>query len=393
MTDGPIGDVIQTPVWFTHCVDKSEYHNPVSFGVDAGLATMGKDGCDYLLGRKLVCLDGTRCAIGTVIHIEPVGYHKSGFEQIDNDFCINVLLFPHEVGQFGPGTGATDKISNWNEVKGDHIQGALIEDQALGLTPNEPATGPTPYAVTYLFGVPGGPSPYEPNEDPTERKLEEVKQDASGIHRIDIPVLHAEFEGSRIFAVCNAIRPFLDAATGGPGPGACRAAIGWIPFFGDAVCTLVESLVALALAPAMAAAAAAAWTAAGIADDAFLTGPISRQISLGEPVIITGRWTWDGGHSGWNEFHPTFTLQKIVFPDKVTAGYPHDEAKAFVDRWCDLVMGVPPPTGEAATGLTAMTPEQQETLDRQRRPENGWGFHPAIDGCLPSDDDGQVDIR
>ena len=34
-----------------------------------------------------------------------------------------------------------------------------------------------------------------------------------------------------------------------------------------------------------------------------------------------------------------------------------------------------------------MTPEQQATADRQRRPENGWQFHPAIDGCVPEDDE------
>lgn len=389
MPDGPTGEVITAPTWFTHCVQKSDYQNPPSFGLEAGLATMAKEGCDYLLGGKLVCLDGNRCAVGTVVHIEPVGYHKSGFDAMDNDFCINLLLFPHEVAEFGPATGPTDAISNWNEVKNDGIQGALIDPAAMPV-PREPASGPTPYTHTYLFGVPGGPSPYEPNEDPTERVLEETKQDAAGIKRIEIPVMHAEFEGSRIFAVCSAVKPFLDAATGGPGGGACRAAIGWIPFVGDAICTLIETLIVIALAPAMGAAAAAAWAAAGAFDEAFLTGPIARQISLGEPVIITGRWVWDGGHSGWNELHPTFTLQKLVLPEKTTAGFRADEANAFVDVWCRLVMGVPPSTGEAASGLAAVTPEQQDIADRQRRPEHRWEFHPAIDGCEPTKEDGDV---
>jgi len=380
---GPTGPVISPYTWFTQCVDKSDYSNPVEFGLDAGLATMGKDACEYLLGRKLVCLDGTRCAIGTVIQIEPVGYQKPFPDDIDNDFCINLLLFPHRVGEFsGP------KLTNWDRVRHDGIQGLLIDhDPAAMPEPKDPANEPTPYTVTYLFGVPGGPSPYEPNEDKTERLLEEVKQDAAGIKRVDIPILHAEFEGSRIFAVCTAVKPFLDAATGGPGSGACRAALGWIPFVGDAICTAIETLVVVALAPIMAAAAAGAWVAAGAHDSLALTGPISRQVSLGDDVIITGRWTWDGGHSGWNEFHPTFTLQKIVLPESATAGFPVAAANEFVDRWCGLVEGAPPAIGEAASGLV-MTPAQQQTADRQREPEHGWLFHPAIDGCAREDDDG-----
>jgi hypothetical protein len=376
---GPTGDIVHG-MHFTHCVSKGDYHNPVSFGVDAGLATLGKDACDYLLGRKLICLGGVKCAIGTIIHIEPVGFEKPFPKDIDNDFCVNVLLFPHEVEEFGPSTGATDKLSNWNEITSDGVQGPLVLMPSDMPTPNEPASEPTPYAVTYLFGVPDGPKPYEPNDDKTERALEETKQDASGIKRIDIPVLHCEFEGSRIFAVCTAIEPFLDIATGGPGGGGCRAALGWIPFVGDLICTIVETLITIALAPLIAAAAAAAWASSAVFDELANTGPISRSVSLGEPVIVTGTWTWDGGHSGWNEFHPTLTLQKIVLPESATAGFPTADAKAFVDRWCGLVSQAPPRTGEAQQPLT---PAQQDTQDRQQQPENGWHFHPAIDGCAP----------
>jgi hypothetical protein len=145
---GPTGDVLHG-MQFTHCVSKDDYSNPVSFGLDAGLATLGKDACDYLLGRKLICLGGVKCAIGTIIHIEPVGYHKPFPEDIDNDFCVNVLLFPHEVGEFGPSTGPTDKLANWHEVTGDGVQGTLIlHDPSAMPTPKEPASEPTPYTAT-----------------------------------------------------------------------------------------------------------------------------------------------------------------------------------------------------------------------------------------------------
>ncbi|MCW2645384.1 MAG: hypothetical protein JWP07_1493 [Pseudonocardiales bacterium] len=384
---GPTGDVVIGAGRYTHCVDKSAYYNLKSFGLGAGLASLGKDACDYLLGRKLVCLGGVRCAIGTIVFIEPVGFDKPFPDDIDNDFCVNLLLFPHEVEQFGPGTGATDKLTNWHEVTSDGVQGTLILHDPKDMpTPKEPAADPTPYSVTYLFGA-GPPTPYEPKDDGAERLLEEVKQDASGIKRIDIPVLHCEFEGSRIFLVCSAIAPFLDLATGGPGAGACRAAIGWIPFLGDAICTVIETAVAIALAPLMLAAAAAAWAEAAIVDDLFVTGPVSRRVELGESVIVTGVWTWDGGHSGWNEFHATHTLQKVVLPTRTTAGFPADEARSFVERWCGLVSQVPPPTDQNGQPLTAMTPEQQDTHDRQARPENQWTLHPDVDGCRPRDDD------
>ncbi len=374
---GPTGPVAVGVGQFTHCVDKAHYSNPTSFGLGAGLGTLGKDACDYLLGRKLICLDGVKCAIGTIVFIEPVGYDKPFPDDIDNDFCINLLLYPHEVEEFSGG-----KISNWEKVTGDGVQGGLIlHDPAAMPTPKEPAAGATPYTVTYLFGVPGGPKPYEPNEDKTERLLDEVKQDAAGVKRIEIPVLHCEFEGSRIFMVCEAISPFLDLATGGPGAGACRAAIGWIPFFGDLVCTIIETAVAIALAPLMLLAAATAWAAAGAIDELAVTGPIARRVRLGDHVIVTGRWTWDGGHSGWNEFHPTITLQQIVLPESADA-----DPKAFVDTWCALTAQAPPRTGEAGQPLEVLTPEQQQTHDRQQQPEHRWAFHPAIDGCLPADE-------
>ncbi len=104
-------------------------------------------------------------------------------------------------------------------------------------------------------------------------------------------------------------------------------------------------------------------------------------------MIVTGRRVWDGGHSGWNEFHATHTLQRVVLPPRTTAGFPAAEANAFVDRWCDRVAEVPPPTDEAGHPLTAMNPEQQATYDRMRRPEHQWVLHPDVDGCDPDEDE------
>ncbi|MGY1896366.1 hypothetical protein [Nocardia gipuzkoensis] len=397
MTEGPTGEVVLGHGRYTRCVDDSAYSNPKSFdlaalvGVGTGWATLGKDVCDYLLGRKLVCLGGVRCAIGTIVHIEPVGFDKPFPENIDNDFCVNLLLFPHDVGEFPrrnyPPQG---KLANWQQVTSDGLQGALIlHDPDAMPEPREPREDPRPYNVTYIFGG-GPPRPYEPKEDALERVKEEMP--SSGHTFSEIPVLHCEFEGSRIYLVCSAIAPFLDLATGGPGAGACRAAIGWVPILGDMICTIVEAAILIALTPAILLAVAAAWDAARLLDEALITGPVSRRVELGESVIVTGQWTWDGGHQGWNEFHPTHTLQKVVLPTRTTAGFPDSLARSFIQRWCRLVGQVPPPAGRDGQPVVAMTPEQQDTYDRQQRPENQWVFHPDVDGCLPRDAEPEVPV-
>jgi hypothetical protein len=123
----------------THCVNSSDYA-PLAPGVIAaatvvivGFLTGGPVGaviavfsgywalsqvCDYLLGGKLICLVHDQCAIGRVMELEPVGYHKSGFETIDNDYCVDLLLAPH-IPQ-----DSRDAIEN------DRLQGNFMKEQS-----------------------------------------------------------------------------------------------------------------------------------------------------------------------------------------------------------------------------------------------------------------------
>ena len=190
-------------------------------------------------------------------------------------------------------------------------------------------------------------------------------QDGSGIA---VPIVHCECEGSRIIFVCRAMTPFLDAMLGNipgsplPNPHEiCHATLGWIPFgIGKAICAIVEDIVAagiaIALAPAMAAAFASAWEAAQAFDNLFVTGPIAKQILLGDTVIVTGRWTWDAGHAGHTEFHPVKTIQKVTLAPELCGG--HDPRKPLDattvntlndvhGRWCRYVREAPPPPTHA----------------------------------------------
>jgi len=252
---------------------------------------------------------------------------------------------------------------------------------------------------------------------------------------ISLPVLHCECEGSRIFFVCQAMMPFLDLLQGkppgggGPSPGeVCHAVAGWLPWpastFVDAVCSVVEDLIAipiaLALAPAMAAAFATAWESAQAFDDLFVTGPVAKQIHMGDVVIVKGRWDWDAGHSGHIELHPVKSIQKLMtqpgqpLPPEIrpavdTADPPQDvdynpsrplpaDAAAKIRethrRWCRLVGEAPPipdprnPSGLSGPQLASMTPEQLAVWAAQNQPENSWTVHPLIDGCAPPDPTG-----
>jgi hypothetical protein len=237
---------------------------------------------------------------------------------------------------------------------------------------------------------------------------------------VPLVVMHCECEGSRICFVCQALKPFLDALTGQiPGvpfnPGeACHAVAKWLPWpidkIVDAVCSIVEDIIALpillALAPAIAAALAAAWEAAQAFDDLFVTGPVARQIHVGDVVIVNGRWVWDAGHSGHTELHPVTSIQKLQAPpltlpaEARPPGPTYDprehldpavasRLRATYQEWCRLVSEPPPPPDPRTAGvlsgpqLAALTAEQRALYERQQLPENSWEVHPMLDGCRP----------
>ena len=426
MANGLTGPVIEVPGRYTHCINRADYE-PLEDDVEivlfkTGAASALKQICEYLLGGKLICLGETECAFGRVVGIEPVGFDKPFPTDIDNDWSFNLLLTPHVVSEFAnaaaqrnyqeeakrPGEQQANVV-NQARVADDGMQGRLIVDPSRTASDPWPdpkekkgnlkSTGYDAPPVVYLFG--SGKDQYIPNDDKADRLLAEIKQDASGIKRIPIPVLHCECEGSRIASVCRAISPFVDLASGklpgSPGPSAseiCHATLGWIPFFGDAICSLIEDALMLAFAPIIAIAATEAWIRSQIYDDLFMTGPISGEIGINDTIVVTGRWVWDAGHSGWNELHPVRTVQKIAIPPELDGARATDETKKALDefrrRVCHLVAEPPPNFGAPGARPTpaqvaAMTPEQRAINDQQQQPENTWTIHPLVDGCVPAE--------
>lgn len=456
----PFGPLIAPPGQYTHCVDRTAYRPIPGSVVQASAAAIAEFIlCDYLLGGKLVCLAGGRdeCAIGVVVGIEGVGT-KSGINALDNDFSFNVLLVPYKPNDFRtylpPSTAPTDPSLDNAKFEPYKIYRDVVAHGPLGWLMADPT--PTPVSLPNPLDQTGSfkDSPIDNSpaigkgkaewpldgygvvytwKGPDLVQLQDADhQEGDNLHklweagynkRIALPVMHCECEGSRIIFVCRALKPFLDIlqgkppGSGIPGPGeVCHATLGWLPFgIGDAICSIVEDLIALpillALAPAMAAAFATAWEAAQAYDDLFVTGPVAKQIHVGDVVVVTGRWTWDAGHSGHTELHAVKTIQKLMHapgelpPELRPATVPDatydpqgaplppavaSEILATRDRWCRLVSEAPPlpdpqyPGGLSGAQLGSMSPEQVAVYTRQRQPENAWVIHPLVDGCAPT---------
>lgn len=454
----PLGPVITPPGQYTHCVEREDYRDVPGL-LDEGAPTILEFLlCEYLLGGKLVCLAGGRdqCAIGIVVGLEQVGAGKSGFDAIDNDFSFNVLLAPYTPDDFArygkpaPPANIVDPHRTRDDVAAHSPQGWLLLDA--------PSLSPLPAPVDQT-GAPGTPigkkQPQGTASWPNDGygvlwKTDGVTvtdpgfEEGNNLHKlwdrppdkewpdppsandgdfVTLPVIHCECEGSRICFVCQALKPFLEAIQGKiPGTDispskACHSVAKWMPWplnkIVKAVCSAVEDIVAvpiaLALAPAMAAAIATAWEAAQAFDDLFVTGPVAKQIHVGDVVIVTGRWTWDGGHSGHTELHPVKTIQKLMTPPHVLplevrppgpdydprnplpAAVADEIARAH-DEWCRLASEPPPPFDPRHPGglsdpqFASLTPVQRDLYNRQRQPENSWSVHPLVDGCRPRGD-------
>lgn len=453
------GPVITPPGQYTHCVERINYRDPPGV-LDAGAVAIGEFVlCDYLLGGKLVCLagGGDECAIGTVVGIEPVGAGRSGFDAIDNDFSFNLLLAPFQVSDFhDPYARPAPSIADPHAIRDDAARRGPLGWLMLDSPNPQPLPPPLDQSGAGAFNSaqPRGSATWPVDGYGVLWKVDGARlvdagRDGDNLHKlvdhppknewkeppttdawVPIPVLHCECEGSRIFFVCQALKPFLDLLQGKPpgglpSPGeACHAVADSLPWPADkiagAICTIVEDLInvpiALALAPAILAALAAAWESAQAFDNLFVTGPVAKQIHINDQVMVLGRWDWDAGHSGHTELHPVKLIVKLTAPpaslppeirpgtDPVSGapvdydpsradGIPPgaaDAIRATHERWCRLMHeAVPPPDPRVPGGvlsppqIASLTPAQFPVWVAQNLPENSWTVHPLVDGCAP----------
>lgn len=377
---------------YTTCVDRATYEEPnfsfeefaaaagallavPTFGISlvvsvAAAMSVLEKATDYMLHGKLVCLGEDECVLGRISSFETVA-DKSFPDSIDNDFSINLVLAPNALEEFLGHPGPDNYTRVVTDVRAG-TQGRLITMQKKMPKPREAKPSDPHYAPMYndfqfpKYGVPpvyakkpptGGKGGPGPKPDP--------KKYPPAPPTWQVPVFHCECEGTRIHDVATTLEDIGSLGTGG---GLCRVEIFGIPV-GKALCAIVSAV----LVPIVLIAVGVAWANAddGNPDDAR-TDPQAGELALGDSVLIRGRWVFDAGHTGWNEFHPVRSIQKV--PPAPTQATAYERYHA---QWCTLSSEAPP------RGDTKPTATQAAVLAEQLLPENQWLVHPAIDGCQP----------
>lgn len=394
---------------YTTCVKPQDYEDtaPSKGWVIAGALLTGMVDwwrtADYLLHHKLVCLGsltpGTAgakprlilapeggqvsCAVGRIVSFEPPS-EKSFPDNIDNDFSFNILLRPDDASEhFLSDNPFTGDGGTWLARSGDYrvqsvrngYQGEFVTEQAGMPQPHEASDGDPHFVglTSEMFFDAGKNAGGTASLGVGSRivwfvdgSVQVYPADASGA--FSVPVLHCECEGTRINDVFNVADQL-------PGSGAgCRK-----HWYTALACFLLRVL----FAPFTNAFVAEAWSKARDGDyhDA-LEG--NGDLSIGDLVLVQGRWTFDAGHIGWNEIHAVRTIQKIPEPPGPEGppppGSPPEAFERFYKVWCGLAGEVPlsTPFGQ---GHPEMTPEQTAVHDNLLKPENHYMFHPDVDGC------------
>lgn len=366
---------------------------------------------NFMLNGKLICLHrsnpdcdcgpggSTICAIGEVADTEGVGEDKNPIEDVDNDYAMNVILAPFNMREFAShnvGTSSAeipDAVKDLNyQIAAAQPQGDLLHRELPPPVPPEeptllndkPLTG-TGYFRTMIgvdngdyhawtevigrdygwFGIVG----------PDQQKLwaDYVLTPKNAFQhpkRFPVPVLHCEFEGTRIRDMLDAIEAF---SFGGKW---CKS--NWLT---RALCSVLQTI----FAPLALIAVGIAWAAAkdGNDADAVVGG---GHVATKDWVVLRGRWAYDGGHTGWAEVHATRYVQKI---DRYDVPADATRFRDYQKRWCERLSEIP---NVDATGVHPLTPEQQAVADNQNRPENQWVLHPEVDGCQPAADHGDEPV-
>ena len=413
---------------------------------------------EWLLNRKLICLKNAKrrvfddpdsdriCVLGAVLDFESVGADKSGFEAIDNDFALNLLLAPTPLSDIRVKSIADLTLAVEKTAQGDLIQNPDVADPAPPLDFPKPLLrkdngqkfGAMPkgfigyqrdlmVAPTYprlipmnLYFNPKGLALVDPlfaqlASNAHAQYVTEVQTSTgadgkplSAIARNELLSKAAADPLSQprvvelfyqlmlsAFAFETKRAPALHCEFEGA---RIRDVYNTLDFahvqcdssgFWGFLCDALNFVISLFLGLPKLIAAAVAWL---LAKDGKLTDAYDGaggELQFGDSIVLRGRWVYDGGHDGYNEIHAVRTVQKTFGPG------PQDEAgfKAFHDQWCSELAKVPPNaalpegTSSPANLRDPLTPAQLATYDAQSRPENRWTFHPSIDACSPRPSD------
>jgi hypothetical protein len=295
---------------------------------------------DYLLGGKLICLEGDKLAIGKVLTVELPGT-KDGIEaNIDNDFSINILLCPHHEINFNP----KDPIKNFEAVN----------------LPNSDPSNPNNFQDFLVQEQPASSNhgiPYTGYESPPFVKKPNFHLELEGAR---IPNMYAAFLAAWAILVATALIAVAVASI--PGLGWLLALL--VMLFGAAIAAGIAALTYVA-------------SSDGSLDD---IDPAIGELHTGDLIIAYGTWTYDSGHNfdlkaGWNELHPVKFLSKGHTIQKDAEGYPFEiPTNECLGKDQAIIW-------EEKIKEALSIPDLRGTVGKD--PLVGSSYHPLIDGCEP----------
>ena len=345
---------------------------------------------DFMLNGKLICLHrdpanncvcssdgGTVCVIGEVADTEDVGEDKNPVEDVDNDYAMNVIPSPFDMGEFANHDDPQENFA---------IATAPTQPQGdlLRMQPGMPTDDGKPMFTAYFrtmvmtrdghynawteiigrdygwFGIAG------PDQQKQWGDYLLINASLEPVKKFAVPVIHCEFEGSRIHDMLAAIEAF---SLGG---GWCKE--NW---FFRPLCTVLQVI----LAPFALIAVAVAWAAAKDGDPANAL-PGGGTIRSKDLVVARGRWTYDGGHEGWNEIHATRIVQKVSSTTGPTGQALRPSARVGA-------IGSPRCPTWTCPAFTRFRPSSRRFTTTSSAPKTSGRLHPEVDGCDPAGDDGQ----
>ena len=365
----------------------------------------------WLLNGKLICMKNAQrrifndpdpdrvCVLGTVLDFEQVGEDKSGFELIDNDFSVNVLLAPMSTADVWNAKDLAELRSKAeNGPQGDLIQNPAPPAPGPGQPPAPPALmrkddpskpfGAMPAGfIGYERGVmfsASFPRPIPKNAFSDPRQLvnvdkvfaqmrDDARDDFLAIYQGfgKVVVNGVELTPAQKQEVINRVNkdPFSEPTVVQSFNAAVEAAFHFqekrtpvlhcecegsriSDVFGvldiasvncdedgflGFVCDLLNILIFIFVGLPLLITALIAWAAAddGDLNDAY--DGAGGELRWGDAIVVRGRWTYDSGHDGYQELHAVRTIQKI-FPAPLDPSV----LLGVREAWCGELAKVPP---------------------------------------------------
>ena len=218
--------------------------------------------CQWWLYGRLVCLGGDHTAVGMLVSVEPPE-NKSGFDALDTDYSINLLLPPNKPGV------------NQATAEASSPYGFLIKEQA----------------ATKNIGLPF--------------KGEAATDKGTGVKSA---ILHCEFEGAGVADTMLGAQIGLGLAVA-----ALIVCLAVPPPWGMIIAGILAFLALLAMLLGLLIGLGDTGSPGDVNPSlgALHTNDASKGGLGADLLVVHGTWIYDSAHEGWNEIHPIKLCERV----------------------------------------------------------------------------------